>query len=227
MQIGPRIRVGGTLGKIGQEAKIGAGKVLSNKYVDAGLALIPGVGPGISAAANAAGHVLDTSNGGIHTLGDVGHMALDAGEAYLGGKGANMIRDAVVKNGLRGAVSSGVSRLRSAPSAVLNTATGGGSASGGAGGGGLMDRFRSIGGLLNTGLNLANTAEGVYSGYQGSKLRGQMLDQANKEAAQNAALRASALDRLRAVDTAPRPDLSGMLPASASRFRRVSVGGAG
>jgi hypothetical protein len=82
VQIGPRIRVGGTLGKAGQAVKAGVGKALSNKYVDVGLSLIPGVGPGLAAAANAAGHVLDTSGGGIHSLSDIGRIGLDAGSTY-------------------------------------------------------------------------------------------------------------------------------------------------
>lgn len=99
-QIGPRIRIGGSVGKAGQAIKEGAGKVLSNKYVDMAASLIPGVGPGIAAAANAAGHVLDTSGGGIHSVGDVANIAKDAGTTYLGSKVLAKAKGAIGRDGL-------------------------------------------------------------------------------------------------------------------------------
>lgn len=102
-QIGPKIRIGGSVGHLAQEAKIGTGKVLSNKLVDMGLSLIPGVGPGIATAANAAGHVLDTSGGGIHTLHDLGGVAKDAALTYAGSKALGAAKGAIVKDGVFGA----------------------------------------------------------------------------------------------------------------------------
>lgn len=154
-QIGPRIRVGGTLGKLGQEAKIGVGKLASNPIVDSALALIPGVGPGVSAAVNAAGHVLDTSHGGIHSAGDVARGALSAGEAYLGGKAANGARDwvtnhllssagAAAANGANGGANGGDTGNGDAdPSLNGATDTSNGDSSGG---GGLLSAAKKVGG---------------------------------------------------------------------------------
>jgi hypothetical protein len=90
-QIGPKIRVGGTLGKIGQNVKIATGKVLSNPIVDAGLTFVPGVGPGLAAAAAAGGRALDTTNGGLHGTQGV----MDLGTSALKGYGAGKLGQGV------------------------------------------------------------------------------------------------------------------------------------
>jgi len=69
-QIGPKIRIGGTLGKIGQNVKVSVGKALENPMVDAALQMIPGVGPAVSALAGGLGTAFDTS-GGSRSLGDI------------------------------------------------------------------------------------------------------------------------------------------------------------
>lgn len=147
-QIGPRIRVGGSIGKAGQKLKEGAGKVLSNKYVDMGLSLIPGVGPGLAAAANATGHVLDTSNGGIHSAGDLGRIALDAGTVYAGSKALGSAKNAFSTGGIKElgkkVAVGGVKKL-----------TGGGGAQGGADGG----RSSVLDALLLGGTVAASTAD--------------------------------------------------------------------
>lgn len=144
MQIGPRIRVGGSVGHAGQQIKLGTGKVLSNKYVDMGLSLIPGVGPGIAAAANVAGRVLDTSKGGIHSVGDVANIAKDAGMVYAGGRALGAAKGAIaqhgVKDALKGAVTSGLSKAKQL--------TSGGGASDGGGGSGLLDKLLLGGGVV-------------------------------------------------------------------------------
>lgn len=105
----------------------------------------------------------------------------------------------------------------------------GGAAAGGAAGtvaqgGGMLDRFRSIGGMLKGGLDLANTANTVYSGYQGAKLRGNMAAQADAQAAENAAARTRGIAGMQAAEQ--RPDLSRLaVPPDPNRFRRVTVGG--
>lgn len=81
-QIGPKIRVGGTLGKIGQNVKIATGKALSNPIVDAALNFVPGVGPGLAAGLATAGKALDTSHGSV----SLGSLAKTGGASYLGGK---------------------------------------------------------------------------------------------------------------------------------------------
>ena len=89
-QIGPKIRIGGTLGHIGQQAKLGLGKV--EKAIAPAVAMIPGIGPLVAAGLNVNGNMLDTSNGGIHTIGDVGKIAgstaLDLLPAGLGKVGS-------------------------------------------------------------------------------------------------------------------------------------------
>lgn len=77
-QIGPKIRVGGTLGKIGQDIKTGVGKVA--KAVAPAVAFIPGIGEVAAPLLEAGGNILDTTNGGIHNIGDVGRIA---GESAL------------------------------------------------------------------------------------------------------------------------------------------------
>jgi hypothetical protein len=94
-QIGPRIRIGGSIGKVGQNIKIAAGKALENPIVDGALTLIPGVGPGLAAAAGASGRVLDTSNGGLHGLSGVGSLAAGAAEGYGAGKVAGLAKTAL------------------------------------------------------------------------------------------------------------------------------------
>ena len=82
-QIGPRIRVGGTLGKIGQKAKIGLGKL--EKTIAPAAMFIPGFGPALAAGLEASGNVLDTSNGGLH-MNNLPGVALKTAGMYAGGK---------------------------------------------------------------------------------------------------------------------------------------------
>lgn len=216
-QIGPRIRVGGSVGKLGQKAKLGVGKVLSNKYVDMGLSLIPGVGPGIAAAANAAGHVLDTSKGGIHSAGDVFNVAKDAALTYGGSK---------LLGGLKtGGLKSGVNLLK-----------GGGSSGGdtasmldqlGADGGSRFRSIGSVGGFLkdnaHTIADLGKAGEGIYDRYQQNQDRA--MAQREYDAAKP--LRDAAQANL--LDTSV-PDTSGIFADEMNprgRYRRVSVGSRG
>lgn len=83
MQIGPRIRVGGTLGKIGQAAKVGLGKL--DKAAAPFVAMIPGVGQIAAPIMNMAGTVLDTSHGGV-SLGDLGRAGIQSAGMYGAGK---------------------------------------------------------------------------------------------------------------------------------------------
>lgn len=83
-QIGPKIRIGGTLGKLGQDLKIGLGK--AEKAVAPIVSLIPGVGTLAAPILNTSGNILDTSGGGIKNIGQVGKIAL--GDALLALPGA-------------------------------------------------------------------------------------------------------------------------------------------
>ncbi len=67
MRIGPKIRIGGTLGKIGQKLKEGVGKV--EKAAAPFVSLIPGVSQLAAPILNASGNILDTSDGGIKGIG--------------------------------------------------------------------------------------------------------------------------------------------------------------
>lgn len=191
-QIGPRIRVGGSVGKIGQNVKIAAGKALSNPYVDGALALIPGVGPGISAAAGAAGRVLDTSDGGLHGVSGIGSLASGAAKGYAAGWGAEKLA------GMLGGLGGGSNAVGSAiPDSALGIGDGGltGTVKSAAGMLGLGGNGKGIGG---SGLTLAdilgfagNTAAGVADFSQNEAARkqaaeqfAQSLEQRKAEAAQ-------------------------------------------
>ena len=223
-QIGPRIRIGGSVGKLGQKAKIGVGKALSNKYVGIGLSLVPGVGPGLAAAANAAGNIMDTSDGGIHSVGDVGKLALDAGSVYAGGK-------------LAGGLKSGLGALRSGRGigSALKTSVGMGGGSGGeiagvSGGdiaGADPSRFRQIGGFLKdnarTIADYGKLGEGIYDRYQQNQDR----KMAEEEYRALAPLRDAGMRGL--LDTS-RPDVSSIFADDLNpngRYRRVNVGSRG
>lgn len=105
-QIGPRIRVGGTLGKIGQDVKIAAGKALSNPIVDGALTFIPGVGPVLAGAAGAAGKALDTSGGGLHGVGGALDLAGGAASGYAAGKVGTALKAGFGAGGVTGAAKS-------------------------------------------------------------------------------------------------------------------------
>ena len=79
-QIGPKIRVGGTLGKLGQGLKEGVGKAAKLAAPIASF-----INPGLGAALSAGGHILDTSDGGIHAN-NVGSLALNTAMTAGGGK---------------------------------------------------------------------------------------------------------------------------------------------
>lgn len=82
-QIGPRIRIGGTLGHIGQQVKEGVGKL--DKAAAPFVGMIPGVGQIAAPIMNIAGHALDTSDGGLNG-GNIGKVALQSAGMYGLGK---------------------------------------------------------------------------------------------------------------------------------------------
>lgn len=77
IQIGPRIRVGGTLGKAGQQAKLAVGKAAKMAAPIASFA-----NPALGALLAGAGTALDTSQGKVGLT----DIALNAGMNYAGGK---------------------------------------------------------------------------------------------------------------------------------------------
>lgn len=192
------------------------GDTLNNKYVKGALATglaLTGVGA-VPAAAIMAGTGVASgtlrSGGGLKgALTGAGQGAVTGAAAGLGGK----------------AIRTGIGALRSVHGAPEDPGVDGAGDVGMDEGLDAGGRFRSLGGALKTGLGLASTANGIYSGYQGAKLRGQMAKQAEAEAAANAELRAGALGKMRAAET--RPDLSSMLAVQPQRYRAVTVGGRG
>ncbi len=94
MQIGPRIRVGGSLGKFGDKAKKVGQKALSNPWVQGGLGLLTG-GATIPLLAGAAGGFLKEHAG-------VGDVVKGAGKGFLAGsagKGVRSIGQSLLSSG--------------------------------------------------------------------------------------------------------------------------------
>lgn len=85
IQIGPRIRIGGSIGKFGQNLKVGAGKLL--KTVAPAASFIPGVGPLAAAGLAAAGTAMDTSKGRVG-LGDIAGAGV---KSYGVGRAAGLL----------------------------------------------------------------------------------------------------------------------------------------
>jgi hypothetical protein len=119
IQLGPRVRIGGTIGKIGQQVKVAAGKIASNPFVEgiAGATL----GPGAAAAVGALGKALDTSHGSVGAGSIAGGGLQGYGAGKLGG---------IVKNGLNsvigGAPTDGASGSTSIIDRLKGLVTGGG-----------------------------------------------------------------------------------------------------
>lgn len=109
MQIGPRIRIGGTLGKIGNTVKKGVQKVASNPWAQAGLGFLTG-GATIPLLAGTLGGALKEHAG----VGDVLRGAAQGGAAGYGGSRARGLL-----NSIRGA---GAAVAPPAPSAATSAA---------------------------------------------------------------------------------------------------------
>lgn len=181
LQIGPRIRVGGTVGKIGQNIKIGTGKVLSNPIAQGIIGAT--LGPGAAAAAGGLGRALDTTNGGS----GIGDIALSGLKGYGAGKVGQVVKGvgSGIKagfdaGGVTGALKAGVGKL---PLSGLV---------GGAGGDGGFD----LG-------NLGTLASGAIGAYQVGKerdaadaLTNRGLDTAHQAYDAKAPLRQMALSQL-------------------------------
>lgn len=212
IQIGPRIRVGGTLGKIGQDVKIGAGKVLSNPLVDAGLTFIPGVGPGIAAAAGGLGKALDTSHGSVG-VGDIakgaltGYAAGTAGQALKGGLSA--VKGAYDVGGMAGAGKMALSKLTGAP--MPGGAPG---AAPGGGGGGLLGKVAGFLGdnALPLGVGAMGAAQVGMERNEADKLTNRGIDSAHQAYDAKAPLRQMALSQLMNTQA---PDLTGRFSTGA------------
>lgn len=200
-QIGPRIRVGGTLGKIGQDIKETTGKVLSNPIVDGALTFIPGIGPVIAGAAGAAGKILDTTGGGLHGVGGVLDVAKGAASGFAAGKVATGLKSTLdaasggsVLDKLKSILASGGS-LKDAAAQLL----GGGGDPTGAGGGGTSFGDK----LLLGGATAAATADKLRQ--QGMQDRG--ISYATGAYDEKAPLRSKAIGMLQNPN---KPDLTSL-----------------
>lgn len=109
IQLGPRIRIGGSLGALGQKAKVGTGKVLSNKIVQGVIGAT--AGPWAAAAAGAAGKALDTSRGRVG-IGDLAKGGVTGGISGLAGMGVKNAVGSIARHGVKGAVGSGLSTAK-------------------------------------------------------------------------------------------------------------------
>lgn len=209
MQIGPRIRVGGSVGKFGQKAKIGIGKVASKAAP-----VVAFFNPALGAAVGAAGDILDTSEGGF----DIGRAAMNAGKTYAFGKVAGKLKSGL--GSLRGA-NYGIGDVAKGAAMELKEAVTDPS------------RFRSIsaglmpggsgGDKLRTLMDLGKAGEGIYDRYQQNQDR----NMAQREYENAAPLRQAAQAGL--LDTS-RPDVSSIFAdpnATQGRYRRVTVGSRG
>ena len=96
-QIGPRIRIGGSIGHAAQKLKEGVGKV--EKAIAPAAMLIPGVGQIAAPILNTAGHLFDTSDGGVH-LTTLPKLALEDAGLYGGGKMAGAIEGKLANTSL-------------------------------------------------------------------------------------------------------------------------------
>lgn len=170
IQIGPRIRVGGSVGKIGQQLKVGAGKVL--KKVAPVATLIPGVGPLAAAGLAAAGTAMDTSKGRVG-LGDLagagvksyglsraaGLLTKVPGVSAIGkklgglpgvGRAGEFLRGA--RDRIGGALPDGMNSINDIPGydRAKQMVLGGGGGGGGEGGMSMMDKIL-LGGTIAAG----------------------------------------------------------------------------
>lgn len=205
IQIGPRIRIGGSVGKLGQKAKLATGKVLSNKIVQGVVGAT--LGPWAAAAAGGLGKALDTSEGRVG-LSDLAKGTAVGGVSGLAGMGVKNIGKSLLSKGV-GAIGTG-------------------------GGGGVTDavtsdpsRFRSVGGFLKdnarTIADYGKLGEGIYDRYQENQDR----NRADQEYASARPLRDAAMAGL--LDTS-RPDVSSVFADPMNpqgRYRTVSVGSRG
>lgn len=213
IQIGPRIRIGGTVGKVGQNIKIGVGKVAKAAAPIA--ALVPGVGPLAAAGLAAGGTALDTSKGRVGLGNIVKAGALTGGLSKLGGLAKNipgMSRLGEMVKQLPGAgmVGSAIDRVKGAGGAIDQAAGGAFTKLGHAAG----DYFSKDGagnGLdFSKILGAAGGAAALYGQHQANDqaskflndrlgMQHTMMDQATKDYASRAPMREAAFGKLAAL----------------------------
>lgn len=224
MQIGPRIRIGGSVGKVGQKLKIGAGKVLSKSAP-----LVSFINPAWGAAAGAVGDALDTTDGRF----DIGRAAMNAGKSYgmgkIGGKVLKKIPGvdklagktpgvSSIAGGLRNKIPGGdqIGNALEAMQSVDGPLSLGGEEPG---------RFRRLGDFLSANkddiLDYAGALGSAYQGYQEGEREDELFKRNRAEFERLRPLRDAGMQGL--MNTT-RPDLSSMFVQEPARYRRVNVG---
>jgi hypothetical protein len=130
IQIGPRIRVGGTVGKIGQSIKEGVGKVAK-----VAAPVVSMFNPALGAVVGGAGTVLDTSGGGVG-VGDI----LKSGVANYGiGRVAQAAGLSDRARGLLGSLGIGGGDSSDGSGTIADASTGGMPGEGG----GVLDNIKA------------------------------------------------------------------------------------
>lgn len=209
MQIGPRIRVGGTLGKIGQKAKIGVGKLAQpvGKVVSV-------FNPALGTAISTAGDILDTSDGKFN----FGNAAKNAAIQYVGGKIVGKVAPKIGGLFNKGAGAAGDIGLpggdiasAAEPSRFRSLVSGAGKFLGGKDGFGVDDV-----------LSLSKGLGDAYGAYDTGKTVDAHRRLVSDEYNANAPLRDAARQMLLA-EAQPMEPLN--LRAEPPRYRRVNVGG--
>ena len=211
MQIGPRIRVGGTLGKIGQKAKIGVGKLAQP------VGKVVGVfNPALGTAISTAGDILDTTDGKFNFKKAAKNAVIQYGASKLANVGGKKILGALKRGGDTASMAGDIGlpggdiasaaepgRFRS----IIGTA---GKFLGGSDGFGMDDV-----------LKYGKAAGDAFGAYEDRERFGRMEDIANREYAAGAPMRDAGRQML--MDQS-RPDLSGVFTEQPQRYRKITVG---
>jgi hypothetical protein len=119
--------IGKAIGKGAKDTGHFVGKVASNPIVDAGLAMIPGVGPGVAAGAAGLGRLMAPG-------GNIGNALKSGATGYLAGMGGSALKGALAGGGSLGsklgALATGAKGLLGGSNATPNAAAqqGGGTA---------------------------------------------------------------------------------------------------
>lgn len=159
--------IGKAVGKGVKDVGHTVGKVASNPIVDAGLAMIPGVGPGVAAAAGGLGRLMAPG-------GNIGNALGGAAKGYAAGMAGNAVRGAMgAGGGIMGKLGALGSSAKGALAGSVPNAMqpqGGGQA-----GGGIMQQLgglvRKPDGSLDLGkiLGAAGTVSGIVGQQQANK----------------------------------------------------------
>lgn len=238
MQIGPRIRVGGSLGHAAQNAKVGLGKVASNHWVQAGLGALT-MNPLLVAGLATAGRAADTSDGS-RGFGDLAMAGVKGGlSGWAGAQVGGMARGAQAIHAGTGAGYGQIaktmgSKVLSLPGMAMHGAARRVMGDGGDDGGGMadsladhgrgiLDKLGGAGGLLDKGL----MAGAIAAAAADRQKQSQMLDEAKGYATQSYAERAPLRTRALSGLTDPTsganktPDLSSIYGNTGSVYDKV------